>query len=146
MVFVVRVNPVENVSADSLELNVLQSVLERYPSVDVVACVMPIVPDVVIVPPVNGAEVPIDVTVPVPPDMVAHVLSPLRYVVELGVPVADKLEIPTTPAFIVVLMIGLPVPLKSPVKVIFTSGYFLLFINLCVILISLERYVYNISN
>lgn len=47
-----------------LLLNVFQSVEERYPLVDVVDCVMPIVPVVVMGPPVIGAVVAILVTVP----------------------------------------------------------------------------------
>ena len=48
MVFVVRVNPVENVSADSFELNVLQSVLDNAPRLVALAvgrlnvCVVPV--------------------------------------------------------------------------------------------------------
>jgi hypothetical protein len=39
-----------------------------------------------------------EVTVPDPPDIVAHVLSPLKYVLLLGVPVAEKSAISTIPS------------------------------------------------
>jgi len=67
-VLTVLVSPVENVSADSLLLNVFRSVLDKYPSVEVVACVIPIVPVLVIGQPMIGHVVLILVTVhdPVP--------------------------------------------------------------------------------
>ena len=56
----------------------------------------PAVPLVVIVPPVRGLEKVMLVTVPEPEAGVAQVLSPLRKVVELGVPVADRSAIATS--------------------------------------------------
>jgi hypothetical protein len=51
---------------DTLLLNVVQSPELRYPLVELVAWLIPIVPLVVIVPPVRGEEAVMDVTLPDP--------------------------------------------------------------------------------
>jgi hypothetical protein len=53
-----------------------------------------------------------------PPDIVAQVLSPLKYVVADGVPVADKLDIPTTLFAREVVIAVVPEPVTAPLKVI----------------------------
>lgn len=90
---------VVRVIASCLLLKVFQSVELRNPSVEPSASFIPIVPVVVIVPPVIGAVVAIDVTVPVPPpppevSIVAVepeiVKSPLlTFIVVIGLPLGD---------------------------------------------------------
>ena len=59
-----------------LPLNVVQSVALRYPSADPVALLMPIVPDSVIGPPVNGPLVATLVSVPPELAVAFHTAAP----------------------------------------------------------------------
>jgi hypothetical protein len=67
------------------------------------------VPDV---PKVSAAT---DITVP-PVNIVAQVLSPRKYVLAEGVPVADKLDIPTIPDAKDVVIAVVPEPVIAPDK------------------------------
>ena len=69
---------------DVLLLNVDQSVELKYPSALADACVMPIVPEAVIVPPVIGPVVATLVTVPSPEPLLLNVVQS----VELKYPLA----------------------------------------------------------
>ena len=71
------------VKAFCFPLNVFQSVELRYPLELVVACVIPIVPVEVIVPPVIGLVVAIDVTVPTLHDLLALKSSAVPLIVNV---------------------------------------------------------------